>query len=114
MAPVFIRPIRLAILAAVVALTGMAAVAAEPHRFGCRNCASFCWSDYGYRPTTWRPWPTVCETAIEIPSKSAPKAEAELTPGSSDSLTTSYSKASSADRDRDARSHFHFVGSFDT
>jgi hypothetical protein len=78
--PVILRPSRLVILAAVVVLTGLAAVAAEPHRWGSRTCPPYCSSDFGYRPTTWRPWPAVSETPSETSSKPAPKEESELAP----------------------------------
>src|SRR5262249_30583999 len=77
---VFLRLSKLAVAAAVVALIAIAAVAAEPHRWSSRTCPPYCSPTFGYVPTTWRPWPTVCETPIESPSKSAQKEQPEFAP----------------------------------
>jgi hypothetical protein len=78
--PVFLRPSKLDVLAAVVVLTAVGAVAAEPHRWSCRTCPPYFAPDYGYHPTTWRSWPTISETPIESPPKPAQKEEPELAP----------------------------------
>jgi hypothetical protein len=96
--PDSVRSSKRPVLAVAVLCAISAAMAAEPHRWSSRTCPPYCSPNFGYNPTTWRSWPTICEPSVQ-PAPALKKVEPEAAPLPSEEPTETKKPAKPAKPD---------------